>query len=150
MATQYSEFSTGACLCKRVRFRVRNPPNYNALTVGHVESDIQSYVDTSTDSGKPLTRQWCGNCGSPLFERSALTPSIVSIPAGILDEGSPWAPKVEQYCRSRARWLPELKGVESFEAYPSAEERVMAGAKAEKGEVKKEGEKNEEDDGKKD
>jgi hypothetical protein len=60
-------------------------------------SHLKSYVDTTTtDSGQPLTRSFCGECGSNLFAFTPLLDSIVSVAAGTLDGFEEWRPGVEQ------------------------------------------------------
>jgi hypothetical protein len=60
-------------------------------------SHLKSYADTTTtDSGQPLTRSFCGECGSNLFAFTPLLDSIVSVAAGTLDEFEEWRPGVEQ------------------------------------------------------
>ena len=72
---------------------------------------LSSYTDNMTDSGQPLTRQFCKNCGSNMFNFTPLY-EIVSVSAGALDEFEDWKPTLEQYCIHRADFLEKVKGVE--------------------------------------
>lgn len=65
-----------------------------------------------TDSGSPLTRTFCSNCGSNLFNFTPLREDIVSISAGTFDDFEDWRPDLEQYCIHRAEYLGEVKGIE--------------------------------------
>lgn len=72
---------------------------------------LTSYMDNMTDSGQPLTRQFCKHCGSNMFNFTPLY-DIVSVSAGALDEFDDWKPTLEQYCIHRADFLEKVKGVE--------------------------------------
>ena len=72
---------------------------------------LSSYTDNMTDSGQPLTRTFCKNCGSNMFNFTPLY-EIVSVSAGALDEFEEWKPSLEQYCIHRADFLDKVKGVE--------------------------------------
>jgi hypothetical protein len=57
---------------------------------------LKSYNDPTTDSGTPLTRNFCGECGSAVFSCTPLYPDIVGVAAGTLDKFEEWKPNVEQ------------------------------------------------------
>ncbi len=73
---------------------------------------VTTYVDTDTQSGKPLYRTFCKFCGSKVSARTGLNEAIISIPAGVLDKVAEWRPMKEQFCGGRAGWVPEVEGVE--------------------------------------
>ncbi len=68
-------------------------------------------MDNMTDSGQPLRRQFCKNCGSSMFNLTPLY-DIVSVSAGALDDFESWKPSLEQYCIHRADFLEKTKLVE--------------------------------------
>lgn len=72
---------------------------------------LSTYVDKMTDSGQPLERKFCKNCGSNMFNFTPLYP-IVSVSAGALDDFEDWKPTLEQYCIHRADFVEKVKGVE--------------------------------------
>lgn len=72
---------------------------------------LSTYTDNMTDSGQSLTRQFCKNCGSNMFNFTPLY-DIVSVSAGALDEFEDWKPNLEQYCIHRADFLEKVKGVD--------------------------------------
>ena len=72
---------------------------------------MSTYTDNMTDSGQPLTRQFCKNCGSNMFNFTPLY-DIVSVSAGSLDDFEDFQPTLEQYCIHRADFLEKTKGVE--------------------------------------
>ncbi|KAK5061040.1 hypothetical protein LTR84_007581 [Exophiala bonariae] len=67
------------------------------------------YTDRATQSGQPLYRAFCKICGSKISATTPLNEDIISVPAGILDEaGLEWVPQKEQFCTSKAAWVPEF------------------------------------------
>lgn len=63
------------------------------------------------DSGRLVTRCFCGDCGSPLYTLPPLHPDVVFIKAGSLDDPSVVVPNRQAWMRSRVDWaeiLPEL------------------------------------------
>jgi len=73
---------------------------------------MKSYTDPETDSGRPLTRIFCSECGSKLFALTPLNEKIVSVAAGSLDDFDKWVPNTEQYCENRAAFVNKFKGIE--------------------------------------
>ncbi|KAL1412817.1 hypothetical protein Q8F55_000565 [Vanrija albida] len=45
-----------------------------------------SYEDHNTDSGKPITRYFCGTCGSTLWSDPASAPGVRFLKVGALDD----------------------------------------------------------------
>ena len=72
---------------------------------------LSTYNDNMTDSGQPLKRQFCKNCGSNMFNFTPLY-DIVSVSAGALDDFEDWKPTLEQYCIHRADFLEKAKAVQ--------------------------------------
>jgi hypothetical protein len=82
---------------------------------------MKSYESKETDSGTPLVRNFCGNCGSQIFALTALNDQIVSLCAGSLDKVEEWRPEKEQYCRNTAEWVKPLEGVQRHVTGPMSE-----------------------------
>ena len=99
---------SGRCLCGYVRYEYAGEvgdANYchcldcrrttgSAFNIGvrahakalHVVSGrVKGYTKTA-DSGNEITREFCPECGSPLFTRSPAHPEFVFIKAGSLDD----------------------------------------------------------------
>lgn len=111
----------GGCLCGRVRYRVSGTPLYDTfchcvpcqkatgtvamsstirrrsdLEITQGQDVLKAYKDTSTDSGKPLMRNFCGECGSMLFAFPDVLDTVVGVAAGTLDDFDQWRPDTEQ------------------------------------------------------
>lgn len=134
-----SDQSSGGCLCGAVRFDFAGPPVVQALChcthcqkqagsafsiiVGVPEGALtihgepKSYAD-SGESGKAVIRQFCGTCGSPLFSRVEVSPGLVWVKAGTLDDTSALKPTMQLWARSRQPWL-EIAEVPVFETNPA-------------------------------
>jgi hypothetical protein len=56
-----------------------------AATLRIVCGQVKGYT-TIADSGRKITREFCPNCGSPLFTRAEKCPDLVFLKAGCLDE----------------------------------------------------------------
>ncbi|TKA69386.1 hypothetical protein B0A55_08683 [Friedmanniomyces simplex] len=139
--SQPSETRTGACHCGKIKYELEGraaTPIYNTVchclncqyitgsallaasivpkegfSITQGEGALKTYIDTKTDSGQPLTRKFCGECGSKLFAFTPLDENIVSIAAGTLDNFDDWKPSKEQYCIHRLGFVDKMKGVEN-------------------------------------
>ena len=102
---------TGGCLCGAIRFTVSAPAA--ALRACHcrncqkasgtggtvnivVPSDslkitqgtTKRYDDSATQSGRTLSRHFCGTCGSPIYSQRNPDPGFAVVRAGALDDSS--------------------------------------------------------------
>ncbi|KAF2258101.1 hypothetical protein CC78DRAFT_146241 [Lojkania enalia] len=137
---------TGSCLCRKVKYTITGEPFNTALchckncartsgvgfgansfysksqfTINSGAEALREYVDSATASGNFLYRNFCGNCGSPLFTRNSAMEDLVVVTSGSLDDGQEWKPSIEVFCRNKANWVEaNWKGeTVRFEAMPS-------------------------------
>ena len=125
----------GGCLCGAVRYVLKGEPRATAichcthcqrqsgslfsfnLVIREADYDQQGetmvYVDTG-DSGQPVYRHFCGNCGSPILAKTALTPGKVVVKAGTLDSMEGLQPKTEIYTDHAVKWLAPVAGAARF------------------------------------
>ncbi|CAF0955483.1 unnamed protein product [Didymodactylos carnosus] len=75
------------------------------------------YQDVNTDSGKPLERAFCGNCGSPIYTASPNVPGIQVIKLGLFDEIP--KPGMESYCKARPPWDKPVDNAKQFNTMPT-------------------------------
>ena len=69
----------------------------------------------SSDSGRPVTRYFCPDCGSPLYTQPPLHPDKVFIKAGSLDDPTVVAPNREAWTASRVSWAEIPEGIAQYE-----------------------------------
>lgn len=117
---------TGGCLCGRVRYTLTGEPAFtgvchcrncqrytgtafeavtvfpsNAVTV---QGELKTYQDTG-DSGKPVYRRFCPNCGSGVLAEGEVMPGLTIVLAGTLDDPTGYQPSMEIYCGSAQPWV---------------------------------------------
>src|SRR5712692_2217486 len=103
----------GGCMCGAVRYEYTADPIFMgnchcrdcqrasggayAATFGVPRSAVKvtgevSYYESTADSGKPLRRGFCPNCGSRLFSLPSAAPDLMGITAASLDDPSVYKP----------------------------------------------------------
>jgi hypothetical protein len=131
---------TGGCLCGNIRYECSAEPLYmgnchcrdcqratgsafaaamlvprNAVTiVGEVK-----YHEVTGDSGSPVGRGFCPNCGSRLFSKPPM-PEFFGIMAGSLDDPSGFQPQVDCYTASAQPWDYMNPDLPKFSKFPSS------------------------------
>jgi len=130
---------SGGCLCGAVHFKVDGDPVFAAFChckdcqkytgTGHAapmafpESAVtitgatKSYTKTA-DSGNTITRNFCPNCGSPVFNTLALMPGVVIVPAGALDDPNEYEPAIAIYTSRAPKWDSTNDAVAKFPEGP--------------------------------
>ncbi|GMN03120.1 GFA family protein [Erythrobacter sp. MTPC3] len=129
---------TGGCLCGEITYTLNADPKLcvachckncqrqsgSALSiiVGVSEGDldirgeVKTYDDTG-DSGKTVMRQFCRNCGSPVFTRLEGSDDLMFIKAGTLDDTSSLKPAFHCYTKSKQQWI-DISDIPGFETVP--------------------------------
>ena len=117
---------TGGCLCGRVRYSTEAAPTFSGIchcrdcqrATGsafapvlafpkaevHIEGVLTTYQGTG-DSGQPIWRSFCPNCGSGVYDEVAIMPGVLMILAGSLDDPALMQPTMEIYCASAQPWV---------------------------------------------
>ena len=131
---------TGGCLCGQVRYSASADPAMVAVChckncqkqtgtafsvlVGvpkaavSVHGNLKTFHDTG-DSGQPVDRNFCPECGSPIFSDVAVLPDLRFIKAGTLDDTSWLDPKMHVYCDSAEPCVPIPEGSQKFGKMPA-------------------------------
>lgn len=116
---------TGGCLCGAIRYTCASPlgpANYchcadcrrvtgSAFNIGirvdvanlQVAGSPSAFVHAG-GSGQPVTRQFCGDCGSPLFTLHPARPESIWLRAGTLDNPDLVRPAYEAWTSSKVPW----------------------------------------------
>lgn len=129
---------TGSCLCGDIRYSFEGDPlmcvtchckncqkqagSALSIIIGVPEDAItivgepKTYNDTG-DSGATVRRQFCGNCGSPVFTRVESPPGLMFVKAGTLDDTSQLNPAFHCYTKSKQEWIG-LGDIPGFDTVP--------------------------------
>ena len=116
----------GGCLCGKVRYSADTEPVF--VSVCHC-SDCQHFTGSAFatiigvrlralkvtgtlktftklgDSGKPIHRHFCPECGSGIMDEADMLPGVAMVNAGSLDDRSWVKPQSELYCDSAQPWV---------------------------------------------
>ncbi|HWE74604.1 MAG TPA: GFA family protein [Stellaceae bacterium] len=117
---------TGSCLCGKIRYHAAAEPKFVSLC--HCR-DCQKFTGSAFatvvalpkaaltvtgavkgftkrgDTGKPIERFFCPDCGASIMDEAAALPGFVMIEAGTLDDPSWLKPTAEVYCASAQPWV---------------------------------------------
>ena len=128
----------GGCLCGAVRYTARADPalvgvchcrDCQKLTgsafgflVGlpRAAFEIEGVLKTFTkpaDSGRPIVRRFCPECGSSIVEEPGSRPDLVIINGGTLDDPTSVTPGIEIYCNRELSWV-QLGGMQRYPGMP--------------------------------
>jgi hypothetical protein len=130
----------GGCLCGAIRYRVEGEPfgsaachcrdcqrvaaggsaNFLMLRrsdVAFTGAEPREWAKQG-DSGRDITRAFCGTCGSPLFVALEALPGAIGITAGSLDDPSVFRPGMELWLGSAPDWHQPQPGVLHFDKGP--------------------------------
>lgn len=127
---------SGGCLCGAVRYECNAEPlgtaichctqcqnvSGSAFSVNVVVpapsltwqgQSLASYADKG-ESGKPLSRKFCRNCGSSLATETEALPGAIIIKAGTLDDKSWLKPNYHLWTNSAQPWVRIEPGATTF------------------------------------
>jgi len=131
---------SGGCLCGQVRYSAKADPAFVGVchckncqkqagtafsVVGGIPKaavSIKGRLKTyhgKGDSGQPVLRSFCPECGSPITTDVAVMPETIIIKAGTLDDTSWLDPKMHIYCDSAQRWTTIPAGSQKFAKGPA-------------------------------
>ena len=82
------------------------------------EGNLKTFTSTA-DSGRPIVRQFCPECGSSICELSASRPELVILNAGTLDDPTSMTPTREIYCDRSLPWVQLGGDMQRFATMPS-------------------------------
>jgi hypothetical protein len=130
----------GGCLCGKVRYSADADPIFTgvchcrncqkesgsafAIVVAvpqptlNIRGELKTYEDKG-DSGKPMYRRFCPECGSTVMDEASAMPDVLMIQAGTLDDSSWLKPAMQIYCDSAQSWLSLSGEWQRFPKMPS-------------------------------
>ena len=82
-----------------------------------VHGPMESYVVTG-DSGKPVTRWFCGSCGSGIYLDCDADPDYLFVKVGSLDDASWVTPEMHLYTGAKQPWFHIADGLPQHETVP--------------------------------
>jgi hypothetical protein len=80
-----------------------NPWSPILVTRSASRGELKRYQDTG-DSGKPVYRNFCPNCGSGIMAEAEILPGLKIMLVGGFDDASVYQPTMEIYCSSAQPW----------------------------------------------
>lgn len=83
-----------------------------------IEGDLSRYEDKKTESGKPVLREFCHRCGSPIRSIATTNPAMVAMKAGTLDDTSNFAPSLHIWTCEMVNWVAVPEGLPRFPKGP--------------------------------
>jgi hypothetical protein len=129
----------GGCLCGQVRYSANTDPVFVgvchcqncqkqtgtafSVLVGVPKSalSIRGKIKTFHDiggSGQAVKRNFCPECGSPIFTDADVIPDVAFIKAGTIDDTSWLDPAMHIYCDSKERGTAIPEGSQQFAKMP--------------------------------
>jgi hypothetical protein len=130
---------SGGCLCGKVRYSANAEPLFTGvchchdcqkfsgtafaavLAVPKAAVSVTGALKTFTkngDSGQPIHRRFCPECGSGIMDEAALMPDAVMLNIGTLDDPSWVKPGMQIYCDSAQPWVQLGGEMKSFARMP--------------------------------
>jgi hypothetical protein len=132
---------TGGCLCGRVRYTLDGEPAISCLChcrlcqryggsafetvmaypadAVSVEGELKAFQNFG-DSGQPVHRNFCPNCGSGIVSEVSVMPGLKIILAGTLDDPNAFQPTMDIYWNSAHQWLKAEGSRPCFAEMPTA------------------------------
>jgi hypothetical protein len=132
---------TGGCLCGEVTYEVSSDPivmwnchcdDCRKITGASfatnvfvkredltITSGTVSTYKSSADSGNTMTREFCSDCGSQLFNNSSARPEIKVVRAGSIDDASFVRPRANMYSSKALSFTSLDDGLDNFDTTPS-------------------------------
>jgi hypothetical protein len=130
---------TGGCLCGQVRYTATGDPAFSGVchcrncqrytgsafepvlafptASVSIQGELKTYNDTG-DSGKPVHRRFCPNCGSGVIAEVDIMPGMMMVLAGTLDDTTSFKPAMEIYCSSAQPWTQGSDERQKFAKMP--------------------------------
>lgn len=113
-----------ACHCRDCQYTSGGGPAFvlvfpaGSIQVSAGADALGTFVSVS-DSGNEVCRQFCSDCGTPLFERMQLRPEIELVRAGAMDETRLLRVDATVWTSSAQPWVHLDEGSQHFPRNPT-------------------------------
>ncbi len=114
-------FAVAACHCINCRKQSGSAFSVNLVVPSaavEMQGNLTVYDDPDTESGKPVRREFCGRCGSPIRSVTSGGNGIEIIKAGTTDTPDAFAPGIQVWTCTSLPWVKMPEGIPSFERNP--------------------------------
>ncbi len=130
---------SGGCLCGQVRYTGSADPIFTGVCHCHdcqkfsgsafaavtgvpkaalsVTGTLKTFTKPG-DSGQPIHRHFCPECGSGIMDEAAVMPGLVMLNVGTLDDPSWVKPAMQIFCDSAQPWAMLGGDVKAFAKMP--------------------------------
>jgi hypothetical protein len=134
------EVLNGACNCGAVRYIIRGRPlavvachctncrkqsgaahSVNVVVKASamsVDGSLEAYQDPDSESGVPVAREFCGDCGSPIRSVPGASPKIIAVKAGTMERAGEFAPTMHIWTSSALPWVEIPDDLPTFAKSP--------------------------------
>lgn len=100
--------AVAVCHCRNCRKQSGSAFSVNLVvpeSAMQVTGELASYDDLDTGSGKPVHRQYCPHCGSPIRSLMESSPGVAAVKAGTLDDPGRFKPGLHVWTASALPWV---------------------------------------------
>ncbi|HEU0258845.1 MAG TPA: GFA family protein [Burkholderiales bacterium] len=133
---------TGSCLCRAIRYEVNIPITElrqchctDCQKVSGAGGTVNALIASSAfrithgeprrftkvaDSGRTLHRFFCADCGSPIYSQREVTPEMMTLRAGTLDNAPPMKVVAHIWTASARSWAHIDPATQRFPGQPDA------------------------------
>jgi hypothetical protein len=130
----------GGCNCGAVRYRIGRQPvtvavchcancrrqsgsafSVNLIVPGDamtLNGELVTYEDHDTESGRPVLRQFCATCGSPVRSLSDASPNLAIVKAGTTDDPARFVPAIHVWTSTALPWVEIPANLPQFPRNP--------------------------------
>ena len=136
----------GSCLCGNIHYSSASEPIFSgvchckncqkstgtafSIVVGvskekfKVEGKSLTVFQDIGNSGQPVLRHFCNNCGSQIYSELTTSPNLVFIKAGTLDDNSWLEPKMHVWWSSAQPWVKKDIDLPKFDKNPVSRKKA--------------------------
>lgn len=131
----------GGCNCGAIRYRIDGKPvavaqchcrncqrqsgsafSVNLLVPASTVTTtgaLRTYEDHDTESGRPVLRQFCGECGSPIYSVTTPDNGMLVVKAGTLDDPGRATPQISLWTDTKLPWVALPEAQKAFPRNPA-------------------------------